>query len=429
MSHTNWNIEDIETARTQLNQLQQQMKQYEGVKKLGRAFSQSLVASIKGRLAQFMAKRLGTAAAPSPDFYAKNPDFEPYRIRLKQPLAGVDVPKILHVIPSFATGGSPQLIVDLVEGLSDAYTHELVLMSTHLAPGYVGIPVHDSMGIREPEEFTALLHRVRPDIVHVHYYGQWPNYFWQWYHIVFQGAFAYGRPVIENCNIPHMPYYHAGIARYVYVSEYARDTFGVRHLPNQVIYPGSNFSFFRRGNTLPDPDTIGMVYRLDHDKLNERAIEPFIRAVQKRPQTKVLIVGGGQQLEAYQQRVAAAGLQNRFTFTGYVAYEKLAALYQQLAVFVAPVYSESFGQVTPFAMNMGIPVAAYNVGALSEMLDNPTVLALGDDVEVLSDIVVGLLDDPARREQIGAENRARARELFTVEIMVEAYRELYRFMH
>jgi glycosyltransferase involved in cell wall biosynthesis len=339
---------------------------------------------------------------------------------------GPVAPKILHMIPFFVTGGSQQLIIDLIEGLSDQYIHEIALMTNHPNQGYVGVPIHDSTTAQSPEAIAALLQGIGPDVVHVHYYGQWPHFFWHWYHKVFQGAAAYGRPIIENCNIPYMPYYHEAIARYVYVSEYARDTFGVREMANQVIYPGSNFSFFERAGTQPDPDTIGMVYRLDYDKLNKRAIEPFIRAVQKRPQTKVLIVGGGQQLEHFQQKVADAGLQSQFTFTGYVAYEKLAELYRQMAVFVAPVYSESFGQVTPFAMNMGIPVAAYNIGALEEILANPDVLALGDDAEALSDIVVSLLDNPARREQIGAFNKVRAAELFTVETMVTAYRQVYQ---
>lgn len=425
MAHTKWTVGDIELTRLQLNHLQQRLEQYAGAKRLGIAFFQAVIAGIKNRLGRSAAKPVGTSK-PANDFFTKNPDFKPYQIQLKTPRIGATIPKILHVIPYFVTGGSQQLIVDLIEGLSDQYVHEVALMAIHAEQGYTGITVHDCSGIREPEVFTARLHSIKPDIVHVHYYGQWPHFFWHWYHVVFQGTATYGCPIIENCNIPYMPYYHAGITRYVYVSEYARDTFGVRNMPNQVIYPGSNFSFFERAGTQPDPDTIGMVYRMDGDKLKDQAMEPFIKAVQKRPQTKVLIVGGGEQLEIFQQQVKEAGVADQFTFTGYVAYGKLPALYQRLAIFVAPVYSESFGQVTPFAMNMGIPVAAYNVGALEEILVNPEVLAQGGDSEALSDIIVDLLNDSVKREKIGMFNKNRASELFTVEKMVEAYSEVYQ---
>ncbi|AHJ96399.1 glycosyltransferase family 4 protein [Hymenobacter swuensis] len=424
MLRTKWNIDDIEETRQHLNQLQQQAEDYVGVKKLGSAFVQAVVAAVKARLPQ-KAAAPSSASNPSADFFARNPGFKPYQIQLNAPMDGRKRPKILHVIPYFVTGGSQQLVVDLIEGLSDEYEHEVALSAIHAEQGYVGVKVHDCSGMRDPAAFTALLQQVQPALVHVHYYGRWPYAFWYWYHVIFQGAFAYGCPVIENCNIPYMPYYHRQIARYVYVSQYAQDTYGIRSMPNQVIHPGSNFSFFERNGVAPDPDTIGMVYRLDNDKLNERAIEPFIRAVQKRPRTKVLIVGGGQFLELFQQKVAAAGVESQFTFTGYVAYEKLADLYRQMAVFVAPVFSESFGQVTPFAMNMGIAVAAYNMGALEEILDNPTVLAPGDDAEALSDIIVDLLNDPVRRAEVGAHNRQRALDLFTVQTMNASYRAVY----
>jgi glycosyltransferase involved in cell wall biosynthesis len=76
-------------------------------------------------------------------------------------------------------------------------------------------------------------------------------------------------------------------------------------------------------------------------------------------------------------------------------------------------------------MNMGIPVVAYNIGALEEMLVNPDVLAPGDDANALADIIVSLLNNPDRREQIGDFNKRRATELFSVETMVDAYRKLY----
>jgi glycosyltransferase involved in cell wall biosynthesis len=424
MSFAKWRADDIEETRSQLNELQKRLEGYSGVKKLFKLLISSLTVSLKSRLNGLLARK-APGSTTTNNFFAKNPDFKPYQIKVQPLAANAPKQKILHVIPYFITGGSQQLVVDIIEGLSNRYTHEVALASVHAEQGYVGVTTHDCSFVREPADFEALLHRVAPDIVHVHYYGRWPHTFWHWYHAVFQGALAYGKPVVENCNIPYMPYYDERISKYVYVSAYAQDTFGIRALPNQVIYPGSNFSFFERGGTVPDPDTIGMVYRLDDDKLNESAIVPFIRAVQLRPATKVLIVGGGMFFNLFQEKVAAAGVQSQFTFTGYVAYEKLADLYRQMAVFVAPVYSESFGQVTPFAMSMAIPVAAYDIGALDEILANRAMLAPGDDADALAAVIVDLLDNPAARQQIGQFNKARATELFAVETMVHSYQLLY----
>ena len=419
---------EIEALRLQVNELQQKLESYRRIKNLGKLFLTGAARAVANKLATRAAAPVALGTGPKVDFFALNPNFKPYRIQLRapqEPAAGRRL-KVLHVIPVFTTGGSQQLVVDIIEGLSDRIKHEVLVRVQHPEQGYVGVPVHHCPSLRELGEFQPFLNRIRPDVVHVHYWGEWRHYEeWKWYHNVFQASLRAGCQVVENCNNPLMPYLHEGIARYVFVSEYARRTFGVAGRLNQVIYPGSNFAFFERAGTVPDPDTIGMVYRLDKDKLNDSSIDPLLKAVQRRPGTRALVVGGGYYLEAFREKVAACGLADRFTFTGYVAYDDLAAHYRQMAVFVAPVHKESFGQVTPFAMHMGIPVVAYDVGALDEILVSPDVLAPSQDSDAMADLIVSLLDDPTRRAAIGAYNRARATELFSVETMVAAYAELY----
>jgi glycosyltransferase involved in cell wall biosynthesis len=168
-----------------------------------------------------------------------------------------------------------------------------------------------------------------------------------------------------------------------------------------------------------------MVYRLERDKLEASSIDPFIKVVQQRSNVKALIVGGGSLLSAFRHKVHSAGLDTRFTFTGYVPYEQLPELYARMALFVAPVWQESFGQVSPFAMHMGLPVAGYRVGALPEILGDSAMLAPPGDADALARIILDLLDDPPRQQTIGARNRARAASLFSVEAMVEQYRAIY----
>lgn len=169
-----------------------------------------------------------------------------------------------------------------------------------------------------------------------------------------------------------------------------------------------------------------MVYRLESDKLNEASILPLIRAVQKRPGTKALIVGGGSLLEPFQKTVQEAGLSEKFEFTGYVSYDSLPEYYRRMTVFVAPVWKESFGQVSPFAMNMRIPVCGYDVGAIREITDDSRVLAPDADADGLADIIVHLLDDAEERRSVGEFQHQRAQSNFSVEAMVNAYAKLYR---
>lgn len=356
------------------------------------------------------------------------PDYKPYQVRVLRPEQR-NRKRVLHAIGNFFTGGSARLVVDLVERLGDRYEQEVMARDLPTRPAYVGVKIHHYPRLTSPRPVLSLLREFRPDILHVHYFGghrdYWEELDWKWYNQVFEAARSYGCKVIENVNIPTPPYVSEAVARYVYVSDYVRRSYGRAGDPNEVVYPGSDFAHFaRRRAEVPD-DCIGMVYRLDGDKVGERAIDVFIEVARRRRGTRALIVGGGYYLQVYRDAVKKAGLGDAFTFTGYVSYEDLPALYEKMSVFVAPVHRESFGQVTPFAMSMGLPVAGYRVGVLEEILGDPELLAPPGDSQRLAEIIIRLLDDRERRLRIGAANSQRARHRFSVEAMADSYDRLY----
>jgi glycosyltransferase involved in cell wall biosynthesis len=329
-------------------------------------------------------------------------------------------PKVVHAIANFLTGGSSRLVVDLVEHLGHKYDQEVISFFIPTPLAYAGVVLHDFSGDVAIERIETFLKKKNPQILHVHYWGEGDA---KWYRKVFQAAENWPGILIENVNTPVVPYISDRVNHYVYVSEYAKNYAACEADKSSVIYPGSNLALFDR-NQAPIPDNvIGMVYRLDSDKLKEDAIRVFIQVVKKRPRTRVLIVGGGEFLSAYQRQVAEEGATANFEFTGYVPYGKLPEYYQQMSIFVAPVWKESFGQVSPFAMSMKIPVAGYRIGALSEILGNEDLLATHPDD--LSNIIVNLLEDRERRIEIGRNNHLRAHERFSVEAMVAAYDRIY----
>ena len=332
-------------------------------------------------------------------------------------------PKILHVIPNVYIGGSTQLIVDLVEHLSDRFQHEVVTSALCPFGEHNGLIVHHVAEV-SLSSMAELYNRVRPAIIHVHYWGLNDD---PWYNAAID-AMA-GLPVlgIMNINTPIKPMVRPEFRAYIFVSEYVRRRFGGEIADpgmTSVIYPGIDLSRF--GGPYCDPEAenaIGMVYRLEDDKLKSDAIDLFIEVVRRRPRTKVYIVGGGRFLLPYLERTIAAGVRNNFRFTGYVPYEELPKWYDRFAVFVAPVWTESFGQVAPFAMRKRCAVAGYAVGALSEILGGSETLGTG--LQEAAEIVVALLNDPLRIRAIGRRNEERAGRLFDVRIMVSRYRDVY----
>jgi glycosyltransferase involved in cell wall biosynthesis/GT2 family glycosyltransferase len=357
-------------------------------------------------------------------------EHQPYMLRpLQRPMT--DRPRILHFIGNFHTGGSARLIVDLIEHLGHRFDQKIVTRSLPPRPAYTGPDGIPRRTLRRSSQLRAALHHFRPDLVHVHMLGhQYDEYGrrdWSWYHKVFLEVERYGCPVIENINIPVEPYVSNSVHCYVHVSDYVRKRFGRLDRWNMTIHPGSDLEVFSRTADQPiTDDCIGMIYRLQPDKLNEQAIEPFIRVVRRRPGTKAHIVGGGQFLDYYRRRVTEAGVAEAFTFTGYVPYQELPRHLARMSLFVAPVHTESFGQVSPFAMGMKLPVVGYRTGALEEIIGAPELLAAPGDAERLADIIIDLLDDRSRRLHIGEQNRRRAEELFSLQSMTAGYDALYR---
>jgi glycosyltransferase involved in cell wall biosynthesis len=356
----------------------------------------------------------------------------PYRVRALHP-AQAQRRRVLHIIANFYTGGSSRLIVDLIEGLGHLYDQTVVARDLPPHPAYEGVPLTHIKQWGAPQAALKFLRDLSPEIVHVHYLGHRRNEYsiqdWRWYRHCFEGLEQYDCRVIENVNIPVDPYYSPCVNCYVHVSNYVRRRFAFNDAANLTIYPGSDLSLFRRekaANVLDDH--IGMVYRLEGDKLDESSIQVFIEVVRRRPQTRVSIVGGGSFLEHYRRAVDRAGLSESFFFPGYVAYDELPKWLAQMSVFVAPVHHESFGQISVFAMGMQLPVTGYSVGALEEITAAPSLLAPAGDAKKLAAIICDLLNDRRRRIAIGEENRRRAHGLFSVSAMVAAYSGLYERM-
>ncbi len=345
---------------------------------------------------------------------------EPYAVRMPEPERG-HRPQVIHVICNFMTGGSSRLVIDLIEHLGQHYDQRVLTSFVPDPPAYVGPAVAVVPLTASEHAFAKQL--AGADLVHVHYWGEGDE---PWYRKAFAALGKLSCPVVENVNTPVAPYRSPRVARYVYVSDYVQRAFGDGAYPEDVIFPGSDLGLFAGGDGGEDDgNTIGMVYRMERDKLDENAIDPFILTVLRRPHTRAVIVGGGSLLPEFKRRVSSAGVGDRFTFTNYVAYAELPALYAAMTVFVAPVWKESFGQVSVFAMAAGVPVVGYSTGAIPEIVADPDLVAPFPDSGALAEIIVRLLDDPDARRAVGGRNRERARACYSVEAMVGRYAELY----
>jgi glycosyltransferase involved in cell wall biosynthesis len=116
----------------------------------------------------------------------------------------------------------------------------------------------------------------------------------------------------------------------------------------------------------------------------EKQIDVLLKAVSLLPpdlDTKLEIVGGGDQLKNLQAMAEQLGIGDRTTFTGYVTEEELRKAYTRSTVFAMPSIAELQSIATMEALASGLPVVAANAMALPHLVhdgENGFLFAPGD---------------------------------------------------
>ncbi len=114
---------------------------------------------------------------------------------------------------------------------------------------------------------------------------------------------------------------------------------------------------------------------------------------------------------ALRRQVDELGLTDAVTFAGYASDAAVAAAYASADVLVVTSDHEGFCVPVVEAMAAGLPVVAFDQGAVPEVLGDAGVLVTSRDPYALADAIAGLLADGAARRRIAAAGRRRLAEL------------------
>ncbi len=147
--------------------------------------------------------------------------------------------------------------------------------------------------------------------------------------------------------------------------------------------------------------------------------------LQPRSAVKLLLLAGGNFAE-YAAEVLRLGLEDTIILRESVADVEDYLQVADLGLFTSD--SESFCLSILEAMFFGCPSVATRVGGIPEVVEDGLSgrLAPAGDAVALAAAVQDMLDQPARRRQLGAAAQLRAQECFTAAVIVPQYEALYR---
>jgi PEP-CTERM/exosortase A-associated glycosyltransferase len=141
-------------------------------------------------------------------------------------------------------------------------------------------------------------------------------------------------------------------------------------------------------------------------------LEAFPKILEKHPETRLLLVGGGPQEALIKQKAKTMGLEQQVIFTGRIPHNQVQDYYNQVDIFVYPRLSMRLTDlVTPLkpleAMAQGRLVVASDVGGHKELIEHQRngFLFKANGADDLAVIVLDLLNQPQQWEPLRVAGR------------------------
>ncbi len=222
----------------------------------------------------------------------------------------------------------------------------------------------------------------------------------------------------------------------VHTRSYALTSRALRARPLEIIpssvdldrfRPGVDGAAIRRRLQIEDRRVIAFAGRL----VPHKGVDTILRALARLPSDVVLLViGRGPDLASLTELARRLDVLDRVRFCPRVDDEELPQYLRAADLFVFPSQNrlEGFGLAVAEALACGLPVVVADIPGVREVIEPGREGLLAEPLleGSLADRIRELLDDPARRAQMGRAARARAEERYGVATVTSSLIALYQ---
>jgi len=205
----------------------------------------------------------------------------------------------------------------------------------------------------------------------------------------------------------------------------------------RIIYNGLDWTRYagpfqeRRLRNVPaDSPVVLNIGRLEPEKGQELFIETARRVKERYPSTRFVLAGRDlspdqQYLARLQRKVRELDLLGEVIFLG--ERDNVPEILGEADILVSTSRKESFGRVLLEAAASGIPVVAFEVGGVLEIVEEGETgfLVREGDTRAMADKIFLLLSDPSLRGQMGSRGREKVRKEFTSTLHAQKMQRIY----
>ena len=165
------------------------------------------------------------------------------------------------------------------------------------------------------------------------------------------------------------------------------------------------------------------VGRYDKIKGYDRLIKLFNDFYKTNNDWNLLIVGEGSERHNLQKIIDDLNLNNCVKLTGKT--NDVEKYYKDASIFLMTSYGEGFPMVIVEAMKYGLPVVAYDIPVLHEMLPNDDFIISQDDSKKFVNAMIELVEDEKLRNQIGIINSKKCKDFYEDKI-IKQWKEILK---
>ncbi|RJR26409.1 glycosyltransferase family 1 protein [candidate division WWE3 bacterium] len=204
------------------------------------------------------------------------------------------------------------------------------------------------------------------------------------------------------------------------------------YIPEERISVIHNGIYFPQTGEVSDNRQQGFVMLFVGQIIPEKGIDALTRIFEdpRLKSTRLHIIGDGRYMSDLKTKILKNKLENNIKIFGSVPHEELVSIYNSgvYSAFLFPTRRvEGFPMVLVEAMYGGIPIIGYNLGGVSDAIDNGETgyLVPFKDFDQFKDKIYYFMSHPDEVWKMGEASRKKAQSLFSADVMIERYISIF----
>ena len=194
------------------------------------------------------------------------------------------------------------------------------------------------------------------------------------------------------------------------------------------IEPGTDLNVRRELNLTPDNLLVGVIGRFCKQKGQCYLIDAIPEIRRRVPEAVFLFIGGGEDRDALMRCADQRGIADACRFIEHQ--EDINVFHRALDLLVMPSLWEGLPYTLLESMAAGTPVAAFETGGITDVIDNRQngLLAPRKDTAALAEAVCTALTDPELRRRLASNARRTVAEHYHLDDMIADIEQLYMIL-